>query len=461
MTFERFLSAPESFTPDQNFLLGETAELGGLFTACGFNSQGIIFGPGAGRGLAEWICEGAAGFDAAAVDCTRFAEVQNNPRYLHERTREGLGRVFAMHWPHLQPTTARDVRRTPLYPRLAAAGACFGEANGWERANWYAPPGVEPEYEYSYGRQNWFPYVAKEHRAAREDVALFDLSSFAKIEVAGAGACDLLQHACTQDVDIEVGRVLYTLFCNERGGIELDGTVTRLERTRFLVLTPGITQHKTLHLLRRLAGETATVGVHDATSGFATLAVMGPRSRDLLSAISDDDLSQEAFRWGRARHIDLAEARPLALRISFVGELGWELYVPAEYALGVYDAIVAAGADHGLVRAGYHALESLRLEKGYPHLGHDIGPADNPFESGLGFTVRLDKRLRLPGAGSPRGLGGRAGHAPSRLPEARRPGAAAARRGEHPPRRRFDRTSHVGWLRLHDGRVGRHGLCRC
>jgi glycine cleavage system aminomethyltransferase T/glycine/D-amino acid oxidase-like deaminating enzyme len=391
LQYERFLCAPESFTPDGNFLLGETAELGGLFTACGMNSQGVIFGAGAGKALAEWIVEGAPTIDSAEVDCTRFARTQNNPRYLHTRTHESLGRVFAMHWPHLQPESARGVRRGPLYERLLAAGACMGEATGWERANWYAPPGMAAVYEYSYGRQNWFDAVAAEHAAARERVAMFDLSSFAKIEVAGAGACELLQRACTQNVDVATGRVVYTLFCNPRGGIELDGTVARLGEDRFLVLTPGVTQHKTVSWLRRLAGPGAPVGVHDATSGYATLAVMGPSSRELLSRISPADLSNEAFPWGRAREIEIGSASALALRISFVGELGWELYIPTEYAVGVYDELLAASAGLGLAHAGYHALDSLRIEKGFRHLGHDIGPADDPYQSGLSFAVKLEK----------------------------------------------------------------------
>ena len=227
--FTRYLRAPESFTPDVNFCLGETAEVRNLFVAAGFNSQGIIYSPGAGRALAEWIREGAPTFDASEVDVRRFASSQANEHYLHERTREALGRLYAMHWPNLQATTARGIRRSPLYDRLAAAGACFGELAQWERPMWFAPEGVEPVYGYSFGRQNWFPYAAEEHRAAREAVALFDLSSFAKIEVTGPDALRLLQHVCTNDVDVAIGRLVYTLFLNARGGIENDGTVTRLD----------------------------------------------------------------------------------------------------------------------------------------------------------------------------------------------------------------------------------------
>jgi glycine cleavage system aminomethyltransferase T/glycine/D-amino acid oxidase-like deaminating enzyme len=389
--YERYLRAPESFTPDANFCLGETPEVRGLFVGAGFNSQGIIYAPGAGRALAEWVHEGAPTFDAAGVEVGRFARAQSVGRYLHERTREGLGRLYAMHWPHLQPETARDVRRTPLYDRVKAANACFGEAAGWERANWYAPDGVEARYDYSFARQNWFPYVAQEHRAAREAVALFDLSSFAKVEMAGADALTVLQRVCTANVDVEVGRVVYTLLLNHLGGIELDGTVTRLDEDRFLVLTPTMYQHKTVHWLRRHVGAGEHAAVFDATGGMATLAVMGPRSRELLQRVSPADLTNDAFRWGRAKEIEVADAYALALRMSFVGELGWELYVPSESAVNVYDAIVRAGDDLGLRHAGYHALDSLRLEKGYRHLGHDVGPADTPWQARLGHVLAMDK----------------------------------------------------------------------
>jgi glycine cleavage system aminomethyltransferase T/glycine/D-amino acid oxidase-like deaminating enzyme len=389
-TWDRFLNAPESFTPDGNFLLGESGEVAGVYIAAGFNSQGIILGPGAGRAIADWMISGAPGFDASAVDVRRFAGVQSNRRYLHERTTEALGRLYAMHWPQLQPDTARTVRRTPLHDRVDAAGAVFGEMTGWERANWYAPTGVERVYEYSYQRQNWFDHVAEEHRAARERVALFDLSSFTKIEVAGPAALAVLQRFCTADVDMPVGRVRYTLMLNVRGGIELDGTVVRLDDDRFWVITPAATQHKTLHMLRRLArGEAAAV--FDATAGFATLAVMGPASRELVTRISPDDWSSEALGYTWARTQEVARSRALALRVSFVGELGYELYVPADQASEVYDAIVAAGKDLGLAHAGYHALDSLRSEKGYRHLGHDIGPADDPIEAGLEFTLSARK----------------------------------------------------------------------
>ena len=254
---------------------------------------------------------------------------------------------------------------------------------------WFAPEGVEPVYGYSFGRQNWFPYAAEEHRAAREAVALFDLSSFAKIEVTGPDALDLLNFVCTNDVDVPVGRLVYTLFLNRRGGIENDGTVTRLGADRFLVITPTATQHRTLEWLRAHAGG-RDVAIRDVTSARATLAVMGPKSRELLTQLTDADLSNDGFPFFSAREIRIAHAPALAIRASFVGELGWELYVSPEYAVHAYDAIVEAGADLGLRLAGYHALDSLRIEKGFVHVGHDVGPTDDPFTAGLGHVVKLD-----------------------------------------------------------------------
>ena len=386
ITYDRPLNAPESFTPDGDFCLGEAAELTGLYVAAGFNSQGVIYAPGAGRALADWLVNEGPGFDAAAVDVQRFSRQQGNASYLRSRTRESLGQLYAMHWPFRQPRTARDVRRTPLHDRLATAGACFGEAAGWERANWYAEPDQQPEYEYSYDRQNWFDRASEEHRAAREAVALFDLSSFTKVEVAGPEALDVVQECCTSDLDMAVGRVRYTVMLNARGRIELDGTVTRLAADRFLVITPAVSQTKTLWRLRRLARGRAAA-VFDATSGLATIGVMGPRSREVMTRISPDTWTDGAQPYSRAREVDVAHGRALVLRTSFVGELGYEIYPSADQAVDVYQAVLEAGDDLGLVHAGYHALDSLRCEKGYRHLGHDIGPGVTPIEAGLGFTV--------------------------------------------------------------------------
>jgi 4-methylaminobutanoate oxidase (formaldehyde-forming) len=346
-------------------------------------------GPGAGRALAEWIVEGGATIDAAELDVGRFAPVQASSAYLFDRTRETLGRLYGMHWPHLQPDSARGSRRTPLYAELARANACFGEQSGWERANWFAPAGVTPEYRYSYERPNWFEHVAAEHRAARERVALFDLSSFAKFMVQGPGALDSMQRIFSGDMDVAPGKLVYTTMLNGRGGIEVDLTVTRLDADAFLVISPTVRHTRDWHWLRRHASEgTAVV---DVTAGYATLAVAGPRSRDLLSGLTDADLGTPAFPFGTAQWTEVAGVHCLALRVSYVGELGWELYVPSESAPWVYEALRAAGRDHDLLPAGYFALDTLRSEKGFRHWGADIGPGDTPLESGLAFTVSWDK----------------------------------------------------------------------
>lgn len=405
-TWERFLNAPESFTPDANFCLGETNEIDRLWVAAGFNSQGIIFGPGAGAALAAWITSGVPQDDVSEVDVRRFAREQSNRRYLHARTFEGLGRLYAMHWPGLEAHTARDVRRGVLYDRLRDARACFGEANGWERPMWFAPPGVEPVTQYSYQRPNWFPYVAEEHMAARESAALFDLSSFAKIDVAGPDALAVVQSLCTRDCDVAVGRVTYTLMLNERGGIELDGTVVRLAEDRYRIITPTVAHAKTLGMLRReTAGRAAAV--FDATSGHATLALMGPASRAILQSITPDNISGAAFPFGTAQELELGTGYALALRVSFVGELGFELYPTTDQAPALFDALVAAGADHGLRLAGYHALNSLRCEKGFRHLWHDIGVADDPYQASMEWLLSADTGFRGKDALS-------AAHAPER-----------------------------------------------
>ena len=388
--YDRFLNAPESFTPDANFLLGETNEVGGLFVAAGFNSQGITYAPGAGRELARWIAAGTPQFDASPVDVRRFSPHQSNRRYLRARTREGLGRVYSTHWPNLQMESARNVRRTPLHARLAELGAVFGEVNGLERANWYAAPGETPEIEYSYRRPSWFENVAAEHRAVRENVGIFDLSPFAKFEVAGPGALEVVQRVFTGDLDVEPHRAVYTLQLNAGGGIELDCTVTRLADDRFFVVAPSATQAKTLSILRR-AAEGSAAAVFDTSAGLATILVAGPRARDLMERVSPEDWSDEAQPYLAGREIEIADGYAYALRVSFVGELGYELYVSADLAVNVLDALWEAGHDLGAKLAGYYALDSLRAEKGFRHLGHDMGPTDDPRSAGLWFTVALGK----------------------------------------------------------------------
>lgn len=379
--YERLLNAPESFTPDNLPIVGEIPEVAGLFVAAGMNSQGILLGPGVGRAVAEWIVNDAPTMDIADLAPGRFGAAQAGSRYLYERTRESLGRLYAMHWPDLQPATARGLRRSPLHDRLRAAGAVFGEVAGWERANWYADSGQVSEYEYSYERPPYFENIAREHRAARDAVALFDLSSFSKVEVAGPEALASVQNAFASNLDVPVGRVVYTTMLNHRGGVEIDLTVSRLAGDRFLVVAPAISQRL---VFGRLPGR-------DRTAELATLAVMGPHSRQLLGRLIAGDLGSDSFPFGTAREVETVVGPVLAIRVSFVGELGWELYPTADIAVSLYEAIVEAGAGLGLRHAGYHALNTLRTEKGYRHWPYDVAPVDTPMDAGLGFTVDWDK----------------------------------------------------------------------
>ncbi|MFP6774119.1 MAG: FAD-dependent oxidoreductase [Alphaproteobacteria bacterium] len=382
---------PESFTPDNRYHLGQVPDVRGLFVACGFNSIGIQSAGGVGKVMAEWIRDGHPPMDLWDVDIRRVMPFQSNPRYLSERVGEALGLLYAMHWPFYQYRTARGVRTSPLHDRLVAAGACFGEAAGWERANWYAPGETLPQYEYSYGRQNWFHHAAAEHRAVREGVALFDQTSFAKYQLSGRDALSVLNQVSANQIDVSPGRTVYTQWLNERGGIEADLTVTRVASEEFLVVTSATSQVRDFHWLKRHIPDGAHAHLTDVTSSYAVLSLMGPKSRDLLAAISDNDVSNEAFPFSASRLINIGHGEVRATRLTYVGELGWELYIPSEFAQGVYDAIVGAGASHDLRHAGYHAMDSLRMEKAYRHWGHDITDEDTPIEAGLGFAVAWDK----------------------------------------------------------------------
>jgi len=388
---QQLLVGPESFTPDNHFILGEAPEVRGFFVGAGFNSAGIASAGGAGRALAEWVVNGRPTIDLWPVDIRRFGRFHGNESWLRERVTEAPGVHYLIAWPGREWTTGRGVRCSPLHERLAARRACFGAKMGWERANWFAPEGVSPESVYSFGRQNWFPYVAAEHRAAREAVALFDQSSYAKLLLKGPDAERLLARLCANEVAVPVGRVVYTGMLNERGGYESDLTVTRLAEDTFLIVTGTAQATRDLDWITRHIEESAHAAVVDVTAAWAMLGVMGPRSRELLSRLTNADLSNAAFPFATSREIDLASAVVRATRITYVGELGFELYVPVECAIAVYDAIVSAGRDLGLVHAGYYALESLRMEKAYRAWGRDVTPDDTPFEAGLDFAVRLER----------------------------------------------------------------------
>ena len=386
-----FFNGPESFTPDDRYLLGESPDVPGMFVAAGFNSIGIQSAGGAGKVLADWIIDGHPPMDLWDVDVRRMMPFQRNRSYLHDRTVEALGLLYAMHWPYRQPETARGVRRSPVHDRLTARGACFGEVAGWERANWYAPHGVRAEYEYSYGRQNWFGHSAAEHLAVRNGVGLFDLSSFGKYRLEGPDAERVLDNICANDVAVSVGKIVYTQWLNDNGGIEADLTVTREAADRYLVVTAAATQIRDLHWLKHHIGADDRAIATDVTSGYAVFSVMGPNARHFLQPLTPSDLGNDAFPFGTSQEIDLGYARVRASRVTYVGELGWELYVPTEFAAGVFDVLVQEGATHELVLAGYHALNSLRMEKGYRHWGHDVTPDTTPLEAGLGFAVAWDK----------------------------------------------------------------------
>ena len=386
-----WFNGPESFTPDDRYLLGETAEVRDLFVACGFNSIGIQSSGGAGKVLAQWIHDRHVPIDLPGMEVRRMHPCQGTRAYLADRTVESLGLLYAMHWPFRQVETARGARRTPFHDQLLLQGACMGELGGWERANWYGEPGSTPHYEYRFGHQNWFENTAAECQAVANAVALFDLSSMAKYMVQGRDACQVLNAISTAHIDVPVGRLVYTQWLNERGGIEADLTITRLAHNQFLVVTSAASHQRDLAYLKEHIGIDVFCTVTDVTSGLPMLGLMGPHSRALLADLSGEDLSNEAFPFGTSKEIEIGYAIVRASRISYVGELGWELYIPAEFALHVFERVMTAGKAHGLKLAGFHALNACRTEKGYRHWGHDIGIEDTPLEAGLAFTCDWEK----------------------------------------------------------------------
>lgn len=383
----KFFNGPESFTPDQRYLLGEAPELDRFYVACGFNSIGIQSAGGAGKVLADWIVDGAPPFDLWDVDLRRMMPHQGGASYLRARVSEALGLLYAMHWPHRQFETARDARRSPLHDRLVENRAVFGEVAGFERANWYARPDQKPAYDYAYGPQNWFGNAAEECKAVRERVGLIDQSSFAKFLLEGEDAEAVLQRLSANDVGGAAGRVVYTQWLNERGGIEADLTVTKLAEGRFLVVTAAATALRERAWLRRRVPAEARVTVTDVTDAYATIGLHGPKAREVLAAASGADLSNARHPYATMREIAIGAAPAMASRISYVGELGWELYVPAAQAVAVFDRLLEGGA----ALVGMHAMDSLRIEKAYRHWGHDITDEDTPLQAGLGFAVAFDK----------------------------------------------------------------------
>ncbi|TVZ05540.1 FAD-dependent oxidoreductase [Trebonia kvetii] len=386
---KKFYNGPESFTPDNQFILGEAPEVRNFFVAAGLNSVGIACAGGAGRALAEWIVGGGPTMDLTAVDIRRFAAFNGNNQWLHDRVAEILGLHYEIPWPNREMRTARPFRRSPVYHLLREANADFGSRMGWERANFFAPPGEKAEIEYSWGKQNWLPWSAAEQRATREAVAVFDQTSFSKFLLTGPDAESVLQWLCTADAAVPPGRTVYTGMLNERGTYESDVTLTRLSAQEYLIVSSSATTVRDADHIRRRIRPDQRATLADVTSQYAVFGVMGPRSRDLLSRLTRADLRNEAHPFGTSREIDLGYATVRATRITYVGELGWELYVPAEFAVGVYEDLMRAGADLGVRNAGYYAIESLRLEKGYRAFGRELTPDYNPVEAGLLFTCKL------------------------------------------------------------------------
>jgi len=389
--FAKFVNGPESFTPDNNFLIGETPELRNLFVMAGFNSVGIASAGGAGKYLAEWIVDGQAPLDLWSVDIRRFGAYANNAAFLRERVAEVLGLHYQPAWPNREFETGRGLRLSPLHERLAAQGACFGVKSGWERPNWFARGGMAPVIEYSFERQNWFECHAAEHRAAREQVAIFDQTGFAKLLLKGRDAVHVLQRLCGNDADVPVGKTVYTGMFNERGGFESDLTLIRTAADEYLIITGSAQAVHDYDWIARHITPDEHAELVDVTNADSVIGVMGPNARALLGRVSNADLTNAAFPFGSWQMLDIGMANVRAVRITYVGELGWELYAPSGQAVLVYDRLVAAGRDLGATNAGHYAINSLRLEKGYRAWGAELSPDDTPLEAGLSFAVAWDK----------------------------------------------------------------------
>jgi 4-methylaminobutanoate oxidase (formaldehyde-forming) len=388
---KKFYNGPESFTPDNQFILGEAPEVDGYFVGAGFNSVGIASAGGAGLALAEWIVDGSPTQDLSSVDIRRFGGFSANNRWLRARVSEVLGLHYAVPWPNREMESARPFRRSPAYTHLAAAGAQFGSKMGWERPNVFAPPESDPALEYTWDRPGWLPWSAAEQRCTRQAVAVFDQTSFGKLLVTGPDAEAALQWLCSADVAVPVGRTVYTGMLNERGGYEADVTLTRLAHDGYLLVTGAASVGRDRSWIERHIRPDQHLAVVDVSNAYAVYGVMGPRSRDLLRRLSGADLSDGAFAWSTSREIDLGHATVRATRITYVGELGWELYVPNEFAVGVYEDLMAAGEDLGVANAGYYTINSLRLDKGYRAWGSELTPDHGPVEAGLTFACKLNR----------------------------------------------------------------------
>jgi 4-methylaminobutanoate oxidase (formaldehyde-forming) len=386
-----FFNGPESFTTDNQHLMGEAALLKNFFVACGFNSRGIGGAGGIGKVMAEWIDLGYPPMDVCESDCRRAMPFQGDETYLENRVAEALERSYAMHWPYYQYRSSRSIRKSPFYNRLVELGAVHGEVAGWERPNWYAPKGVKPEYVYSYGRQNWFPYAAEEHKNVRENVGFYDLTSLAKFKVSSRDAENLLQRLCRADVAVLAGKLVYTQWLNERSGIEADLTAIKLDDDEFMMTTACGSHVKEWSWLLNHVEPGTDVKIEDVTDEFGVIALQGTNARAVFQSLTDEDLSSEHFHFGTGRWMTAGGVRLWAQRISYVGELGWESYISAAEVMTFLDALLEAGKSFGLRPVGMHAVDALRMEKSFRHWGHDIVYEDNLVNAGLAFTAKPNK----------------------------------------------------------------------
>ena len=385
-----FFNGPESFTPDDAYHLGRSPEMENVWVAAGFNSIGIQSAGGAGMALAQWMQDKEKPFDLGDVDISRMQPFQGNKKYLFERSKETLGLLYADHFPFRQKESARGVRRTPFHEHLKSKGAVFGEVAGWERANWFSNTGQSDEYRYSWKRQNWFENSAREHMAVRENVGLYDMSTFGKIRVEGKDAESFLNYLCGANLSVDIGKIVYTQFLNSKGGIEADVTVTRLSETTYLIVTPAATRLADETWLRRNQKDYSVV-ITDVTAAEGVLALMGPASRALLNSVSPNNFENETNPFGTAQLIEIGMGQARAHRVSYVGELGWELYISSDQCGHIFETIFDAGSEHNLKLCGMHMMDSCRIEKAYRHFGHDITCEDHVLEAGLGFAVDTGK----------------------------------------------------------------------
>lgn len=388
----KLYNGPEAFTPDGNAIMGPAPELDNCYVAVGFNAFGIAAGGGAGKMMAEWIIEGEPSLNIWPLDIRRFGPYHHSRTYALERTAELYGKHYTIHWPHEEHDSARDVRRSPLYYLLKEKGAVFGAKYGWERANWFAPQGVKAQDEHTFDVPNWFEHVAREHGNARENVVLIDQSSFCKFEISGPGAAAFLNHICANQIDRPVGKVVYTQMCNERGTIECDMTVGRLGENRFLAVVGTAFGLRASWWIEKHLPPDGSVIFKDLTSAYGVINVIGPKSRELLQRNTSANLGNDAFPFGTCQSFTIGYAPVIAFRVTYVGELGYELYIPAEFTCHAYETLWKSGQDLNISNAGYRTIASMHLEKGYADWGSELTPEYTPYDAGLGFCVALDKK---------------------------------------------------------------------